>query len=231
MVTASTTTDTREQIIRSAETLFASRGIETVSLREINRAAGQRNSSALQYHFDDRDGLLRAVIDKHRADTEPRRHALLDQYEVHGADDLDELAAALVLPLAAKLADPDGGRAYLQINCDLYTRPDSIVELVPRRGSTSSMRRWHELLNPLVSEDERTMLHTRFPALRLAFVELARRAAGSPRRDDRLFTSHLIDLVVALLMARPSDRTRRLLEPRSTPRRRSTSPGDRVRAH
>ena len=201
---------TRQQIVHAAELLFAERGIDGVSLREINRAAGQRNVSALQYHFVDRNGLVRAIIDKHRADTEPRRHALLDQYEADGGVDIQALATALVLPLAAKLSDPDGGRAYLQINCDVYTRSTSIVELVPRKGTKSSIRRWHELANPALPEDE-GVLHWRFPALRFAFVELARRAVEPPRRDDRLFASHLIDLVAALLAARPSDQTRRLL--------------------
>lgn len=219
MTTTAPRLDTRDELIRAAETLFATRGIDGVSLREINRAAGQRNASALQYHFADRNGLLRAVIDKHRADTEPRRHALLDQYEAAGTEDLHTLAAALVLPLAAKLTDPDGGRAYLQINCDVYTRPDSIVELVPRRDAKSSMRRWHELLDPLVPEEEKSVLHSRFPAIRFAFVELARRADAPPRRDDRLFTSHLIDLVTALVAARPSSTTARLLEQRRSARR------------
>ena len=58
------------------------------------------------------------------------------------------------------------------------------------------------------------MLHSRFPALRFAFVELARRAVAPPRRDDRLFTSHLIDMVTALLAAEPSATTQRLLEQR-----------------
>ena len=107
--------DTRDQIIRAAEALFAARGIDGVSLREINRAAGQSNTGAVQYHFGDRDGLVLAIIGKHRRDTEPRRHALLDMYEDAGVDDLRALASALVAPAAAKLGDPDGGRDYLQV--------------------------------------------------------------------------------------------------------------------
>ncbi|MDQ1521575.1 MAG: hypothetical protein QOI55_2648 [Actinomycetota bacterium] len=205
--------DTRAHIIRAAEQLFAGRGIDAVSLREINRAAGQRNASALQYHFGDRNGLVRAVIEKHRADTDPRRHALLDQYEADGVVDLRALAAALVLPLTAKLADPDGGRHYLQINCDVYTRPTLLVELVPRKDPTSSIRRWHETLDAFVPAEER-ILHSRFAAIRFAFVELARRAVAPARRDDRLFANHLIDLVTALLAVEPSETTLRLLDQR-----------------
>src|SRR4051812_12600350 len=115
---------TKQQLIAAAETLFAQRGIEGVSLREINGAAGQKNSTALQYHFVDRRGLVRAVLDKHTPDVDRTRHEMLDEYERAGRDDLRELAAALVRPSAAKLADPDGGRAYLQVNAQVPNRPE-----------------------------------------------------------------------------------------------------------
>jgi hypothetical protein len=100
----------------------------------------------------------------------------------------------------------------------VYTRAASIDELVPRRATRNSIRRWHELANQALPPEER-VLHTRFPALRFAFVELARRAAEPHRRDDRLFTSHLTDLVTALLQNRPSAATRRLLQERQRTRR------------
>src|SRR5690348_15673441 len=93
---------TVRRLVDAAERLFAERGIDAVSLREINAAAGQRNSTALQYHFGDRAGLLKAVLAKHRPEIEARRHQLLDEYEARGplpqADALRSLAAALVRP-------------------------------------------------------------------------------------------------------------------------------------
>ena len=52
--------ETRDRILRAAEVLLADQGIDGVSLREINRAAGQSNTAAVQYYFGDRDGLLTA---------------------------------------------------------------------------------------------------------------------------------------------------------------------------
>jgi AcrR family transcriptional regulator len=207
--------DTRDQIIRAAEALFAARGIDGVSLREINRAAGQSNTGAVQYHFGDRDGLVLAIIGKHRRDTEPRRHALLDMYEDAAVDDLRALASALVAPAAAKLGDPDGGRDYLQVSAEFYTRSNRLMNRSPQMRPNDSIVRWHNLLDPLVPAEERAVLHTRYPAIRFAFVELARRAASEPREDDRLFTSHLTDLVAALLASTPSDATGRLLDQRT----------------
>jgi AcrR family transcriptional regulator len=216
MVTAASTdgTGTRARIIRAAEELFAARGLNGVSLREINRAAGQSNTGAVQYHFGDRDGLIRAVIEKHRQDTEPRRHALLDQYEAAGADDLRTLVAALVLPPAAKLSDPDGGREYLQIASEFYSRPASIEQLIPQRDPNASMERWNQFLDVLRPIEAEEVLRVRLPAIRFTFVELARRAAARPRADDHLFVSHLVDLVSAVVAAQPSEQTTRLLDQR-----------------
>src|SRR6476646_7326443 len=94
---------TKQQLIAAAEELFAARGIEGVSLREINTAAGQRNSTALQYHFGDRYGLVRAVLRKHTPAVDAARHAMLDDYQRAGRDDLRALAEALVRPSAIKL--------------------------------------------------------------------------------------------------------------------------------
>lgn len=205
--------DTRGTLIRAAEQLFAAKGVDGVSLSEIKRAADQRNAMALQYHFGDRAGLLRAVLDKHLPAVDARREVLLQQYEDSGTVDLRSLAAALVLPAAAKLADPDGGREFLQIVAELLNRPEPLVELVvPNEGS--SIYAWRRLVEPLLRPESTTVLHTRFTALRFCHAELAARAAARPRRDDRLFTSRLVDLVTALLAAPVSEQTARLLQER-----------------
>ncbi|WP_369243751.1 TetR/AcrR family transcriptional regulator [Streptomyces sp. R41] len=222
--------DTRGTLIRAAEQLFAVKGVDGVSLNEIKRAAGQRNAMALQYHFGDRAGLLRAVLDKHLPAVDAGREALLQQYEDSGTADLRSLATALVLPAAAKLADPDGGREFLQIVAELLNRPEPLVEVVVTEGS--SIYPWRRLVEPLLAPESTAVLHTRFTAMRFCHAELAARAAARPRRDDRLFTSRLVDLVTALLAAPVSDQTARLLQGRdrkdqaeqSTPTRRPVRP-------
>ena len=54
---------TRQQLLDAALVLFAQYGVEAVSIRQITKAAGQANQSAVHYHFSDRDGLVMAVID------------------------------------------------------------------------------------------------------------------------------------------------------------------------
>ena len=204
---------TTDRLISAAERLFAEHGIDGVSLREINRAAGAKNASALQYHFRDRDGLLRALIAKHRRDVEARRHAMLDAYEAEGRDDVRALAGALVRPMAAKLADRDGGPEYLQIMADLMNRPRAVVDPADLDNPASSINRWRQLAGRLLGEDA-SRLHRRFAAIRFAAIEVGRRARSGPHTDDRLFVSDLVDLVTGLLSAPVAEETRRLIAER-----------------
>ncbi|EGD53425.1 TetR/AcrR family transcriptional regulator [Gordonia neofelifaecis] len=52
---------TRRKLIRTAEKLFAAEGVDAVSLRAINTAAGQ-GAAAVHYHFGTKDDLLTAVL-------------------------------------------------------------------------------------------------------------------------------------------------------------------------
>jgi AcrR family transcriptional regulator len=211
---------TRERLIATAESLFAERGIAGVSLREINAAAGQRNSTALQYHFGDRDGLVRAVLAKHTPEVDSRRHALLDEYEAglaasdgsDGSDHLRTLAGALVRPSATKLTDPDGGRAYLRIMAQLVHVPPLTDKST--NDPRTSLNRWRGLVGDVLPDVAVTRLHRRYTAIRITFVELALRAEARPARDERLFISHLVDLVTAILDAPLSAETSRLLDER-----------------
>lgn len=105
--------DTRTNILLAAERLFAERGFEAVSLREINLAAGQRNKSAIQYHFRDRNTLIRDLIKYRQSTMNSRRERLLNLLRHTGSDGhIPSLVSAFVLPLADIAAD--GSTHYLR---------------------------------------------------------------------------------------------------------------------
>ena len=108
-------TDTREVLLRTARRMFASDGIYQVPLKRIIETAGQRNASALHYHFGGRDGLLVAITERHDVAIELERAAMLDRLEAEGRlDDVRSLVEALVVPFAHELTT-DEGREYLRI--------------------------------------------------------------------------------------------------------------------
>jgi AcrR family transcriptional regulator len=201
---------TSQRLISAAEELFAQRGVEAVSLREIAREAGARNVVAVQYHFGDRAGLVNAILDRHQVATEADRHRFLDAWEADPSSGLRGLAASLVRPYAVKLDDPDGGSEFLQIYADLLNRPDSLVEPGSLQDPGNSLFRWRRLVDPLL-DPQGAHLHRRFTVITLTITELGRRARDTSRRDHRLFVSTLIDHVAAILATETSPETKALL--------------------
>lgn len=134
----------RLALIEVAEQLFAERGIESVSLRDISAAAGQRNHSAAQYHFGDRAGLVAAVFSHRMREVNVRRHALLDALEIEGStDDLVRLVDATVRPLVEVVAETDGwyGRFLVRTRWDTFAQ-----HVVADVADLSSFRRAIELI-------------------------------------------------------------------------------------
>ena len=140
---------------------------------------------------------------------------MLDELEARSGVGAREWVQALVMPAAAKLADRDGGRDYLRIMAELMNRPDPRFDRRSLEDTRSSVNRWRKLVAPLMPELSVNRLHRRFTALRIMHFELGRRAESSRRRDDRLFASHLVDLITAVLISPGSEETSGLLRERS----------------
>lgn len=68
---------TRARILDAAERLFAEEGLAAVSHRRIGAEAGQRNVTAVGYHFGDRTDLVRALLLRHQDEMEEARRALV----------------------------------------------------------------------------------------------------------------------------------------------------------
>ncbi|HEY2697492.1 MAG TPA: helix-turn-helix domain-containing protein, partial [Pseudonocardiaceae bacterium] len=87
-----------DKLMDAAERLYAEQGFAAVSIRQISDAAGQRNKSVVQYHFSNRDELIKAIIARHVAPVERVRMemvaALVDKPEVS----LRDRVACGVLP-------------------------------------------------------------------------------------------------------------------------------------
>jgi AcrR family transcriptional regulator len=77
---------TRVALMEAAERLFAVRGIDAVTLREIQLAAGQSNTSVIGYHFESREGLVRALIEYRHAEMNSDRESMLTQMSQSGTE-------------------------------------------------------------------------------------------------------------------------------------------------
>ena len=122
---ARTANDTRDKLILHGQRLFAEQGVFRVPLRLVVDEAGQKNASALHYHFGGREGLLQAIIERHNETIEPERAEILANIPADGrTGDIAELVRAVVLPFARKL-DTGEGREFLRIVAQLSDLFDS----------------------------------------------------------------------------------------------------------
>jgi AcrR family transcriptional regulator len=145
----------REAIVLAAERLIALRGAE-VPARDIAQAAGQRNNSAVQYHFASREDLVAAVLELRAPVLEEHRMERLVELERTGmSDDARALVAVMVLPLLdAPLVD--GSWHYARVLQQAWTTgavDGATVEL--HRGSVALVFSRLEALMPPLSKAAR----------------------------------------------------------------------------
>lgn len=105
---------TRLRILTTAEQLFAERGIAAAPLRDIGVAAGQKNNAAVQYHFGDRESLIREIIAYRAVPAEKRRVEMLADLLAGGQQpQVDDLVRTFVIPLAGNLEPENHYLAFL----------------------------------------------------------------------------------------------------------------------
>ncbi|GAA5153106.1 hypothetical protein GCM10023321_22910 [Pseudonocardia eucalypti] len=121
-------TSTRERLLRAGARLLARDGVHGALTRDIVRAAGQSNDSAVQYHFGSRQGLLVEILDRHVRAMEEQRKPALDA--LGPSPGLPEALAAVVEPVAEELVTEEG-RDFLRIIAQLAGQAGTRTGSVP----------------------------------------------------------------------------------------------------
>ncbi|WFR72372.1 helix-turn-helix domain containing protein [Prescottella defluvii] len=102
-------------MIEVAERMFAEHGIDGVSMRDVAAAAGQKNNSAVQYHFGGREGLVLEVFRRRMREINTTRVAFLERLDEDGrGHDVRGLVEAVVVPLADYLRTAGTDSYYAQ---------------------------------------------------------------------------------------------------------------------
>lgn len=130
----------------AAQDLFARHGVEGVSLRTINAAAGV-SPGVLHYHFGHRDVLVTELILARMPMLMERRAHLLEPLQNTTAQpDVNALCASLVQPLAElAAAEPDAGRRYIRFIARLYSDRSQLL-----RDTSTRFERINSLYLPLL---------------------------------------------------------------------------------
>src|SRR5438046_6331260 len=104
----------KQALLDAAAILMDERGVDNVSINDISQASGHRNRSAVQYHFGNRDAVIKAVISRSMEPIDAERNMLLDHLEATGAELPSRSVLVVVLrPLARQLRHPAVGRTFL----------------------------------------------------------------------------------------------------------------------
>jgi AcrR family transcriptional regulator len=205
---------TREQLLDVAEQLMGTHGVERVSLREIRLAAGQRNKSAMQFHFGDRDGLLRALTDRHLPRQAAIQHALYEATLADGAlGDARRLVEVLVRPNAVYVGRGASERAWIKIAADLAARTDivwrDVVDNVPQSALAAGDALYRQLratmprslaLDRILSVSQ-AMLHVCADRARLEDAEIAGPGSVRPRIAFDQWTDNIVDMAAGAMFA------------------------------
>ena len=209
---------TRQSLMRAAERLFAEKGANNVTIREIVETAGQKNESALQYHFKNLEGLIAATHRYRDAQIVAVRSRCLDeladQSDQSDQPQLRDIATAMVHPtfeLAGKHAD---FRRYIRgFSLSLATSDVSPMISV-RRGSRENDERLGDLLRAalpqLDNESYRRRLDAAIRYVSLSVYGHAQQPNAFRGKTGELFYHHLIDTLVGLLSAAESADTKAL---------------------
>jgi AcrR family transcriptional regulator len=122
---ASPFSDVQLRLVDAATKLFAEHGIDGVALKDIVAAAGQKNQSAIQYHFRDKDGLINAALEARFRAIDARRAVMADAaIRLDGAARRKEILRAVVEPIVAEAELHVMGPAYIQFVVQALQRPD-----------------------------------------------------------------------------------------------------------
>ncbi len=174
--------NTKTKLIRAAERLFAENGLGAVSVRDITRAAGARNESALHYHFGSKEALIRAVFADRIQGIDSERLALIAELDAAGAgSQMTQLMAATIAPMLRACMD-EGGRLYatflMQIAADPRFDVDRLMDDLAPDGILAVSARLLKLMDHLPARTTAARLQ-RLPSLTIVIMaDFAREMAS-----------------------------------------------------
>lgn len=144
--------DTRERLILAAEKLFGEHGIHGVTLKQINEAAGQRNESALHYHFGSKASLLEAILEHRVEAIDERRVVYLDELMRKGGEhDLRAVVSASFLPMA-ELLDTEEGVRFVRFLAQVLNDPEIDLPTIALRSAFAGIRQTASLLTAALGD-------------------------------------------------------------------------------
>jgi AcrR family transcriptional regulator len=199
---------TKERLVLTAERLFAVRGVDGVSLRQIGGESGMANNSAVQYHFGSKVGLIDAILFNRLNDLTDRRAMLFARMRTVT---LRSVVEAQLLPVMEMAEQRD---CYYLMFLEQLERHGSIRYAIDRltadhkRSQRSYMQKVSTLLVHVPSRLRSTRINQASALCLHTCADRQRgRHFGLALEPFDLYVGQLLDGVVAFLSAPPSSDT------------------------
>jgi|SRR5690606_17931735 AcrR family transcriptional regulator len=191
------------KIILAAQQLFAERGIDAVSLREIATAAGHANNSAVQYHFQSKEGLIQAIFDLRIPFLESARQRHIDSLPADGHG-LEDLLAALLFPIL-EMFDAQEQRIFTLFSSHLLSRDTLEHPFYRAQDRMPVTTRLNQMIEDSLSHLPKQVFDFRFRLVSGFFLSTllerqnAQRSRKSPYADDSVFWGDMVNVLAAML--------------------------------
>ena len=206
---------TRDRLLKSAEMLFAQKGYDAVSVREITNVA-KCNLAAVNYHFGNKKALYLSVFRERWMPRAQRNRACFEKNlagcgDTSPASVIQSLAEALI---KGPLTDKER-LVHFQLMIREMTKPTEAFEIVMEETMKPSFEGLGQLLQPYLHEsidEERTLLNILsifsmvlyFNFARLPVSKIIGHAYDQPFKDR--LVQHIVDFSLSGLPVRETAR-------------------------
>ncbi len=152
----------REKLIASAERLFADRGFDGVSVRDIANAAGV-NSALVGYYFRGKEGLLSEVYTRHCEPMKRERARLLEEFsKAAKGPTLEQVIEAFIRPSLEVTTDKNGRTGFTRLRAVLSAENSALLEKLVAENFDQSSRMFVDALCKCLPELTREDILWRF---------------------------------------------------------------------
>jgi AcrR family transcriptional regulator len=211
------TLETQKRLMWAMEKLSVEKGPDNVNVNELIQEAGQKNGSALQYHFKSKEGLLAAIHKSRFSQTQAKRRKMLtESLAKNNALSLRDLCHLVVGPTFQLCKSDSGHRQWVNawgVKNAAIARPTLEEETVDKGNSLQIIKKLLKESLPHLDDsmfEDRYLNVVRF--LNLSMSNQTREKAGFIGKKADLFLSNLVDMIWGLFMSEVSDETKAYLD-------------------
>lgn len=195
--------DTRRALLHAATFVFADRGFDAATLREVTRVAGA-NIAAVNYHFRSKDELLRLTLEQCLGPLNAARLGAMKACEDHPQPTLRTVLRAIVAPLVELSLDERGGRAAIRLMLQTKALPRTLTNEIFAEQFDALHRLSRRMLQRVAPELGEAQIALRYEYIRGAILHIvadldpnARRMPGLEDIQDHVSNSALIDDIIS----------------------------------